>query len=235
MDFSNCHAHGVAGPSVLTAGPTALSYILHSMPSLPLSALTEFDAEGYSMEASWMDVRTPPAAEWHDSRGEDAVGHWDRVTDRLLRRYWAEAVLPIVIPSDLDGLESGPLRRAMAAVAAARGAPVVVFDALKALVQRDIEDGGEWCSCRRIAYLCRYHDDSLRREHPNPAPPDSGRRAGAHAAPRVPGPSNAIAPRRCRAPRARAGLGARGEGMAMSPRAGYLACGADRGYAAGAV
>lgn len=116
------------------------------MPSLPLSALTEYDAAGYNMGQSWMDVHTPPASVWVDARSEDADEHWDGVTDRLVKRYWAEAVLPIVLPAELEAMEAADkeiLRRAMAAVAAARGTPAVVFDALRGLVMRDVEDGGE--------------------------------------------------------------------------------------------
>lgn len=75
--------------------------------------------------------------------GDEPDEYWDAMTDKFVQRYWADATLPIVTPADLESGDAsvGALRRAMAAVSA-RGVPRV-FEGLREIVERDVEDGGE--------------------------------------------------------------------------------------------
>lgn len=113
------------------------------MPSLPLSALAEYDAGGYSMGSGWMDVRTPqPDIALAVLNGAEEAEDREEI-DRLVEQYWVDATLPIITPADLEGGDPGVgrLKRAMAAVAA-RGTSA--FDRLREAVERDVADGGEW-------------------------------------------------------------------------------------------
>ncbi|WVF66525.1 hypothetical protein IAT40_001265 [Kwoniella sp. CBS 6097] len=134
-------------------GPTAMSYILHSTPTLPIAYLTEYDQDhNMSMRIS------PPnsgdghmiiTTEVHPLPSPDPPVHviealhspsWPELVSRLVETYLAHVspLIPIVTRSDV-GEAHGTLCHAMAAVAAARrNCPKEIFDCLSFVLQQEM-------------------------------------------------------------------------------------------------
>ena len=142
--------------SLLIPGFTAISYILHSAPTVPLQMLESFDEKhGFTMvigsgatggdhiavtapRPSLLDIDTSLIDPLEmDSRSE--------MITRLVESYvtHVDFLFPIVSVDDSKRCSPG-LSHAMAAVAATRrDCPQKVFDALRETVKQEIEDNGE--------------------------------------------------------------------------------------------
>ncbi|OCF34902.1 hypothetical protein I316_03449 [Kwoniella heveanensis BCC8398] len=134
-------------------GPTAMSYILHSTPTLPIAYLTEYDQDhNMSMRISppnsgdgYMMITT----ESHPPPSPDPPVHviealhspsWPELVSRLVETYLAHVspLIPIVTRDDV-GQAHATLCHAMAAVAAARrNCPKEIFDCLNFVVQQEV-------------------------------------------------------------------------------------------------
>lgn len=143
------------------SGPTAMSFILHSTPTLPIASLEQYDqTHGYTMYPSPSDSRdgfilvtVDAEPEVHDPatpvlqalRSES----WNEVVARLVETFLASTSprIPIVVREEVS--EASPLLlHAMAAVAATRrNCPKEIFAALRSIVRKEmLEQGGSRAS-----------------------------------------------------------------------------------------
>ncbi|KIR75240.1 hypothetical protein CNBG_9317 [Cryptococcus deuterogattii R265] len=154
---------GRASPSVRREGPTALSYILHSTPTLPIANLSEFDhANGFSMRFSPSDpsvdgdgfilvtTETTTSSTVYGQAVEpppyvfEALHSpsWKEVVNRLAMTFidHISPFMPVVVRGEMD--EVGQLALyAMAGVAAARrDCPREIFDCLRYIIMQEIHD-----------------------------------------------------------------------------------------------
>lgn len=146
-------------------GPTALSYILHSTPTLPIANLSEFDhANGFSMRFSPSDpsvdgdgfilvtTETTTSSTVYGQAVEpppyvfEALHSpsWKEVVNRLAMTFidHISPFMPVVVRGEMD--EVGQLALyAMAGVAAARrDCPREIFDCLRYIIMQEIHDRG---------------------------------------------------------------------------------------------
>lgn len=147
-----------------------MSYIVHSMPTLPLHLLADFDqshgismhrraessGEGYMLVAP-PDYSVPPTGV--PSPVPDSMRtEWNQVVARLVEGFLSHvaALLPVVTREELEveGVQSPQLLRyAMAAVAAARSdCPKEIFDALRHLIKKGLTEEGKCYS--RAVFVC---------------------------------------------------------------------------------
>ncbi|WWC67325.1 uncharacterized protein I206_101233 [Kwoniella pini CBS 10737] len=134
-------------------GPTAISYILHSTPTLPISYLTEFDEHSnLSMAITPPDTgngymlvttqnQSPPSND-PPSHVIEALRSpsWTEVVNRLVETYLVHIspLLPIVIREDMPEVTQ-TLCHVMAAVAAARrNCPKEIFDCLNYIATQEM-------------------------------------------------------------------------------------------------
>ncbi|WWC57580.1 uncharacterized protein I303_100112 [Kwoniella dejecticola CBS 10117] len=134
-------------------GPTAISYILHSTPTLPISYLTEYDEHNnLTMIMSppesgngYMQVTTqnqnPPSAD-PPSHVIEALNSpsWTEVVNRLVETFLVNVspFIPIVTRGDMPEITQ-TLCHVMAAVAAARlNCPKEIFDCLNYIVTQEM-------------------------------------------------------------------------------------------------
>ncbi|WWC90207.1 uncharacterized protein L201_005140 [Kwoniella dendrophila CBS 6074] len=139
----------------LREGPTSTSYILHSMPTLPLSYLTEYDeinglsivslppesSDGYILATAVIQpsiFSDPPSHVLETTQSP----RWTEVVETLVETFLAEisSLIPIVTREDMT--RATPiLCHAMAAVAAARrGCPKEIFDCLNHILTQEIQE-----------------------------------------------------------------------------------------------
>ncbi|WVQ94141.1 hypothetical protein IAU59_001219 [Kwoniella sp. CBS 9459] len=134
-------------------GPTAMSYIVHSTPTLPIAYLMEYDQDhNWSMRISppntgdgFMMITTeaqPPPSPDPPVHVIEALHSpsWPELVSRLVETYLAHVspLIPIVTRGDV-GEAHATLCHAMAAVAAARrNCPKEIFDCLSFVVQQEM-------------------------------------------------------------------------------------------------
>lgn len=146
-------------------GATALSYILHSTPTLPVASLSEFDrANGLSMCFSLSDssmdgdgfMLITTECTTFETIDDQAVEPPPYVFEALHSPSWKEVInrlamtfidhispfIPVVIRTEMG--EVGQLvLYAMAGVAAARrDCPKEIFDCLRYIIKQEIHDRG---------------------------------------------------------------------------------------------
>lgn len=154
---------GRASSSVRREGATALSYILHSTPTLPVASLSEFDrANGLSMCFSSSDTSMDgdgfmlitTECTTFETIDDQAVEPPPYVFEALHSPSWKEVInrlamtfidhispfIPVVIRTEMG--EVGQLvLYAMAGVAAARrDCPKEIFDCLRYIIKQEIHD-----------------------------------------------------------------------------------------------
>ncbi|WVQ64297.1 uncharacterized protein L199_002459 [Kwoniella botswanensis] len=135
-------------------GPTSISYILHSTPTLPISYLTEYD-EHHNLSMiitppdsgnGYMQVTTPnrPSPDSSDppSHVIEALRSpsWTELVNRLAETFLVHVspLIPIVTREDMPEVTQ-TLCHAMAAVAAARrNCPKEIFDCLNYIVTQEM-------------------------------------------------------------------------------------------------
>lgn len=124
------------------------------MPTVPLAPLEDFDQKyGLTMrlgpngsQDGWMEVCTPPAPPTSPSALDTLrADSWGEVATRLVEKFLVHVspIIPIVVQQEVASAAE-PLLHAIAAVAAARSdVPPMVFDALRHVVRRDLNEHGE--------------------------------------------------------------------------------------------
>ncbi|ORY27489.1 hypothetical protein BCR39DRAFT_538261 [Naematelia encephala] len=139
--------------SIRREGPTSLSYILHSAPTVPLSSLAPFasshgytirsqsQGEGFiecSTDARMIAIQDPDEPILTALRSSS----WGEVVSRLVERFLVDIapLLPIVTREQVPS--AGPtLLHAMAAVASSRrNCPREIFDTLRFILRRDLAE-----------------------------------------------------------------------------------------------
>nr|XP_019048188.1 hypothetical protein I302_01953 [Kwoniella bestiolae CBS 10118]OCF27118.1 hypothetical protein I302_01953 [Kwoniella bestiolae CBS 10118] len=137
-------------------GPTAISYILHSTPTLPISYLSEYDElNNLSMVVhppesgnGYMRIiipnRPPPDSSDPPSHVLEALRSpsWTEVVNRLVETFLVHVspLMPIVTREDMPEVTQ-TLCHAMAAVAAARrNCPKEIFDCLNYIVTQEMHE-----------------------------------------------------------------------------------------------
>ncbi|KAK8844790.1 hypothetical protein IAR55_006640 [Kwoniella newhampshirensis] len=141
--------------TVRREGPTAMSYILHSTPTLPISCLTEYDKHRHIS----MHITSPDSgdgfmlvsSETNLSSSSEAPSHalealrspsWNEVVNRLVETYLVHVspLMPILLREEM-GEASQSMIHAMAAVAAARSnCPKPIFDCLRLIVKQEMHE-----------------------------------------------------------------------------------------------
>ncbi|KAK4685961.1 hypothetical protein P7C73_g4178, partial [Tremellales sp. Uapishka_1] len=140
--------------SIRREGPTAMSYILHSAPTMPLSFLRDHDHvngytlhrspassnDGYILVASAQSGSVPshePPPSVLDALRSD---NWTEVVSRLVETYLTHytPLIPIVNKDDMSGAKQ-LLLLSMAAVAASRSnCPGEIFETLRFVVRKGL-------------------------------------------------------------------------------------------------
>ncbi|WWC93139.1 uncharacterized protein L201_008106 [Kwoniella dendrophila CBS 6074] len=134
-------------------GPTAISYILHSTPTLPVTYLLEYDelsnlsmiisppesGDGYILVTS--PIQAPPSVD-PPSHVVEALRSpsWTEVVNRLMETFlvYISPLIPIVTREEMPEVTQ-TLCHAMAAVAAARrNCPKEIFDCLNYIVTQEM-------------------------------------------------------------------------------------------------
>ncbi|WVQ84270.1 hypothetical protein IAT38_006422 [Cryptococcus sp. DSM 104549] len=139
--------------SVRREGPTAMSYILHSTPTLPISYLSDYDTHHclsmYSTPPDSGDgfilVATEPLAPPSSDPPPHVVEalhspSWNEVVNRLVETYLVHVspLIPIVLREEMSEA-SLLMTHAMAAVAAARkNCPKEIFDCLQYILKQEM-------------------------------------------------------------------------------------------------
>lgn len=137
-------------------GPSSIPYIIHSMPTLPIShTLSDYCMDkGFRMVRTegldgYISVTSEVEAQTHPPPPPQGMGTWTEAVDGLVGDYIDHIgeLLPIVTASEAE--QAGPvLRHAMAAVAATRSVvSPALFEAIRQSLPHELEQNGEWhCS-----------------------------------------------------------------------------------------
>ncbi|ODN73332.1 hypothetical protein, variant [Cryptococcus amylolentus CBS 6039] len=140
-------------PSVRREGPTAMSYILHSTPTLPISYLREYD-QNHSINMhmpfpdsgdGYIQVTSPPLP----PSSTDPPPHvmeafhspsWNEVVNRLVETYLSHVspLLPIVVREDIETAEQHLIHAVATVAATRRNCPKEIFDCLKYILKQEM-------------------------------------------------------------------------------------------------
>lgn len=146
-----CYRRSCSATDIAT-GPSSIPYILHSMPTLPMSRiLSDYCVDkGFRMVRTegldgYISVTSEVDAHWHPP--PSGPSSWIKAIDGLVADYIDSIgeLLPIVTASEAE--QAGPvLRHAMAAVAATRNCvSPSLFQAIRQALPYELDQSGECC------------------------------------------------------------------------------------------